>query len=78
MPQPIVTTAAESTISGSRDATAAINGPTDPEPVICCEPDEMADLIEYCWADANFTWGRLRIADGHPEPYRVRFVELGK
>ena len=27
--------------------------------------------VEYCWGDASTTWGAMRIADGHPAPYRV-------
>ena len=37
----------------------------------------MADLVEYCYGNASTTWGRLRIQDGHPAPYKLRFVELG-
>eukprot|EP00665_Eupelagonemidae_sp_cell47_P011357 gene11357-2430_t len=37
----------------------------------------MADLVEYCWGDEKTKWGALRHADGHPEPYRLRYVELG-
>ena len=33
----------------------------------------MADLVEYCWGDAySTTWGKIRTADGHPEPYRLQ------
>lgn len=37
----------------------------------------MADLVEYCYGNASTTWGSLRIQDGHPAPYKLRFVELG-
>jgi len=43
----------------------------------CCKPDDMADLVEYCWGDANTKWGKQRIQDGHPSPYKVRIFELG-
>eukprot|EP01062_Namystynia_karyoxenos_P003544 TRINITY_DN11283_c0_g1_i1.p1 TRINITY_DN11283_c0_g1~~TRINITY_DN11283_c0_g1_i1.p1 ORF type:complete len:833 (+),score=275.17 TRINITY_DN11283_c0_g1_i1:84-2501(+) len=43
----------------------------------CCAPDDMADLIEYCWGNQSTKWGATRVADGHPEPYRVRYFELG-
>ena len=43
------------------------------EPVLvpgaCCEPDDMADLIEYCHGNASTVWGAQRIADGHADPY---------
>ena len=48
-----------------------------PEPYPCCDPEEMADLIEYAWGDNSTTWGQTRIADGHPEPYQLRYIELG-
>eukprot|EP01043_Picozoa_sp_COSAG02_P055931 COSAG02_NODE_6559_length_3495_cov_2.468492_1_plen_139_part_00 len=37
----------------------------------------MADFVEYCYGDNSTTWGKQRVADGHPEPYRVRWIELG-
>jgi hypothetical protein len=41
-------------------------------------PGELADLVEYCHGDAQATpMGRKRASDGHPEPYRVYFFELG-
>ena len=40
-------------------------------------PDELAGLVEYCWGNASTPLGARRIADGHPEPYRLRYVELG-
>lgn len=36
-----------------------------------------ADLIEYAYGNESTTWGRTRIADGHPDPYKFRYVELG-
>ena len=40
-------------------------------------PQDMAEFIEYAKGPADSTWGRRRIADGHPQPYRLRFLELG-
>jgi alpha-L-arabinofuranosidase len=37
----------------------------------------MADLVEYCWGNTTTTWGKMRVADGHPEPYRLKYIELG-
>ena len=52
------------------------------EPVITTTmtstPESFADLVEYCWGNESTTFGRQRIVrDGHPEPYRLRFIELG-
>ena len=35
------------------------------------------DLIEYCNSPATTQWGRLRAENGHPEPYRIRYWEIG-
>eukprot|EP01052_Picozoa_sp_SAG31_P018398 SAG31_NODE_1301_length_8904_cov_19.129926_2_plen_808_part_00 len=43
----------------------------------CCSPEDMADLVEYCWGNESTHWGRLRGSDGHSEPYRLRYFELG-
>ena len=43
----------------------------------CCAPEDMADLVEYCYGDASTTWGSQRIQDGHPDPYNVQYIELG-
>ncbi len=40
-------------------------------------PQDMADFIEYAKGKAGTRWGRQRVADGHPQPYRLRYVELG-
>ena len=42
-----------------------------------CTPDAMGDLVEYCHGGADTTWGKRRIADGHPEAYDVKYFELG-
>ena len=31
----------------------------------------------YCWGNASTAWGKLRHDDGHPAPYRLKFIELG-
>ena len=40
-------------------------------------PADMADFIEYANGPAESPWGRKRAADGHPEPYRLKHVQLG-
>ena len=91
--EPIVTTSAESNTLG--------RAPSVKGPATCCDPEDMADLVEsapgnisldpvtflihrlilwsrYCWGDPrNTTWGRQRAADGHPHPYRLKWIELG-
>ncbi len=39
---------------------------------------DILDLIEFANGDANSTyWGALRAAYGHPEPYGLKYIELG-
>lgn len=40
-------------------------------------PRDMADFVEYAKGAADTEWGRRRVADGHPQPYRLRYLELG-
>ena len=40
-------------------------------------PADVAHLIEYLNGDTNTTWGSQRLKDGYPEPFNVRYVELG-
>lgn len=40
-------------------------------------PEDMADMVEYLNGPATSEWGRIRAANGHPEPYGVRFIQIG-
>ena len=40
-------------------------------------PEEAANWVEYCNGDANTEYGRLRIAHGFPEPYNIKYWEVG-
>ncbi len=40
-------------------------------------PQDLADFIEYAKGDADTEWGRRRVEDGHPEPYRLNHLQLG-
>jgi alpha-N-arabinofuranosidase len=39
--------------------------------------DEALDEIEYVTGDASTKWGARRVADGHPEPFPLTYVEIG-
>lgn len=39
--------------------------------------EEALDAIEYCNGDTTTTWGRIRAANGHPEPFNLRLLEIG-
>ena len=40
-------------------------------------PQYLADMVEYSVGDASTTWGKQRIADGHPGVYRPYAWEIG-
>jgi alpha-L-arabinofuranosidase len=40
-------------------------------------PQDMADFVEYVNGAADSPWGRRRVEDGHPNPYRLKHIELG-
>ncbi len=51
------------------------------EPYICTNagtgtPEEMSDWVEYCNLKVG-KWGRLRMANGHEEPYNVKYWSVG-
>jgi alpha-L-arabinofuranosidase len=51
------------------------------EPVVAINieetPQDAADLVDYLNAPATNRWGRRRAENGHPEPYGVRYIEIG-
>lgn len=38
---------------------------------------EALDVIEYCNGDVTTPWGAKRAANGHPEPFNLRLIEIG-
>ena len=38
---------------------------------------EALDAIEYCNGSTDTKWGALRAANGHPEPFNLRLMEIG-
>ncbi len=38
---------------------------------------DMFDLIEFCRGDENTTWGAVRIAMGHTEPFALKYIGIG-
>ena len=43
------------------------------QPVI----DDALDAIEYAVGPANSKWGKVRVANGHPKPFPLKYVEVG-
>ena len=40
-------------------------------------PQDIGDFIEYVNGPATSEWGRQRAAAGHPQPYGLKFIQLG-
>ena len=38
---------------------------------------DALDEIEYVTGDTGTTWGARRAKDGHPEPFKLTYVEIG-
>lgn len=54
----------------------------DCEPYICTnagtgDAEEMSDWMEYCNLESQGEYARRRIANGHPEPYHVKYWSIG-
>jgi alpha-N-arabinofuranosidase len=54
----------------------------DAEPLLCVRirnrtPQDAAEQVAYFNAPANTPMGALRARNGHPEPYRVRYWQVG-
>jgi len=39
--------------------------------------DEALDLIEWANGDVTTEWGRVRAAQGHPEPFNLKYLGIG-
>ncbi|MDR3459712.1 MAG: DUF1080 domain-containing protein [Verrucomicrobiae bacterium] len=40
-------------------------------------PQDMADFMQYANGSTNTVWGARRLAEGHPQPYNLKYLELG-
>jgi len=38
---------------------------------------DAADMVEYLKGDLSTYWGKIRAQNGHPEPYKVKYIEIG-
>jgi alpha-N-arabinofuranosidase len=55
------------------------NGPGEIPPGEALQPyvQDALDEIEYVTGDVNTKWGAQRAKDGHPEPFKLTYVEIG-
>ncbi|MDQ3847018.1 MAG: alpha-N-arabinofuranosidase, partial [Bacteroidota bacterium] len=49
----------------------------DAGPLLQSYIDDALDEIEYIIGDVKTYWGAKRAADGHPAPFKLRYVEIG-
>lgn len=49
----------------------------DAGPLLKPYVDDALDEIEYIIGDASTYWGAKRVADGHPKPFKLSYVEIG-
>lgn len=66
--------------------SAGINERPDPNgwpssvcPIDKMQPiiDDILDFLEYCNGSTATYWGAKRAANGHPEPYHLKYIEIG-
>lgn len=56
----------------------ALNGDhVDAGPLLKPYVDDALDEIEYVIGDANTYWGAKRVEDGHPAPFKLKYIEIG-
>jgi alpha-L-arabinofuranosidase len=48
-----------------------------PEANMAAYVEEAVDELEYALGDASTPWGAKRVANGHPAPYNLTYVEIG-
>lgn len=66
--EPLLNVFAGYALNGERLST-----PEDLAPYV----QEALDQIEYVIGDTSTKWGAQRARDGHPEPFAMRYVEIG-
>jgi alpha-N-arabinofuranosidase len=49
----------------------------DAGPLLKPYVDDALDEIEYVMGDVKSYWGAKRAADGHPAPFKLKYVEIG-
>jgi alpha-L-arabinofuranosidase len=50
-------------------------------PLVCVSfsdgPESARDLVQYCNGDTDTPWGKRREENGHPDPYEVKYWQVG-
>lgn len=53
------------------------NGTSFPESQMGTVLADILDELEYCMGDTSTQYGALRAEHGHPEPFKINYIELG-
>jgi alpha-L-arabinofuranosidase len=61
----------------SLDATGIHPANTVPPDELDFFIQEALDQLEYAMGSVDTTWGALRAKHGHPEPFSIKYVEIG-
>jgi hypothetical protein len=40
-------------------------------------PEDMADFVDYVHGGTDTVWGQKRAEAGHPEPYKLKYIQIG-
>ncbi len=76
-PIPIVNAGLSCLIQGTKKVgTPADALPVDSEEFYQYIQDAI-DLVEFCKGDETTTWGAIRIAMGHKDPFKLKFIGIG-
>lgn len=54
-----------------------LDGEIVPEDLLQPYIEEALNAIEYITGDTSTQWGAVRAANGHLEPYKLNYVEIG-
>ncbi len=50
---------------------------TDPDEILSVYVQDTLDALEYALGSPDSQWGSLRARNGHPEPFKIKYVEIG-
>ena len=53
------------------------SGTSFPESQMVIVLQDILNELEYCMGDTSTSYGGLRARDGHPEPFKINYIEIG-
>lgn len=55
----------------------SLDGSSVPEEDLGPYVEEVLNELEYLTGSKDTKWGSLRAAHGHPEPFNIKYIEIG-